>query len=295
MPIQPIDKSLIDVVLPESGYPEDLAKLDTREALWDVCGDASREFPQALWIEQRDWKDKAADNDRTNGWAMNRIDRYTNQGGGGGGYSTHECTCHSLMYNFLVAWNKQAGIIFPDGPKVDFRYEESAIRSFWMSCLSVYAEANPGQWGGANVQQVLGIMARRGALPDKIQPREYNLKHTLQGTCGKGGKNQSRGEWVSVRNFPEGWEETAKHFKPLEVVFPRSKEEAMCLLLHGYAVSVGRNGHAVCLSKWDHQRSLFPYPDSYDVIRYDSSIAWNGSFSIISTTQPDDYTKPAGE
>lgn len=284
-----IDRKLIDVTLDQdSGYPAELAALDTRENLVCAAAETAREFPSSLHIEQREWKDKADDNDKNYGWAMNRVDRFTNQN------PTHECTTHSLMINFLVAWNKQAGIIFPDGPKKDFRYEESAIRSVWMSCLSVYAEANPRQWGGANVQQVVEIMARRGALPDKIQPKEYGFKHTLQGTTGKGGKNQSSGSWVAVRSFPEGWQETAKHFKPLEIVFPRSKEEAMCLLLHGYALSVGRRGHAVPICKWDHREGLFPYPDSYDLIRYDSSLAWQGSFAIISTTQPDDYNKPAG-
>lgn len=284
-----IDRKLVDVTLEhDSGYPEELAKLDTHDNLVCAAGETAREFPSSLYIEPREWKDKADDNDKNHGWALNRVDRFTNQN------PTHECTCHSLMTNFTVAWNKQAGIIFPDGPKKDHRYEESKVRSVWMSCLSVYAEANPRQWGGANVQQVVEIMARRGGLPDQIQPRDYGFKHTLQGTTGKGGKNQSSGSWVAVRSFPEGWQETAKHFKPLEIIFPRSREEAMCLLLHGYCLSVGRRGHAVPIGKWDHREGLFPYNDSYDLIRYDSSLAWQGSFAIISTTQPDDYSKPAG-
>lgn len=290
-----IPQNLIDVILDDfSGYSDEMKAEDTRDALVCAAGETARDFPRSLWIEPREWEEKAKDNDANFGWAMNRVDRFTNQGGGGAGYSTHECTTHSGLLNLLVAWNKQAGIIFPEGPKKDFRYKESAVRSFWGSCLSVYAEANPRQWGGANVIQIVEIMARRGVLPDKIQPREYNFKHTLQGTCGKGGINQSRGDWVSVSQFPEGWRETAKHFKPVEIVFPDSREEAMCLLLHGFALSVGRRGHAVPICRWDWQQKLFPYVDSYDLIRYDSSLAWQGSFAIITTTQPDDYSKPAG-
>jgi hypothetical protein len=285
-----LDPSLVDVVLPEKeqGYPAELAAQDTYDSLVCAAGDTNRDFPDAWWIEPREWEERAKYLDATNGWAMNRVDRFTNQ------TPTHECTTHSLMINFLAAWNLQAGIIYPDGPKKDFRYEESAIRSVWMSCLSVYAEANPRQWGGANVQQVVEIMARRGALPDKIQPRDYGFKHTLQGTTGKGGKNQSSGPWVSVRDFPGNWQETAQHFKPKEIIYPRSREQGMCVLLNGRALSVGRSGHAVPICKWDWQRKLFPYPDSYDLIRYDSSLAWQGSFCIASTTQPDDYSKPAG-
>ena len=168
-----------------------------------------------------------------------------------------------------------------------------------MSALSAYIEANPGQWGGANVQQVLEIAVRRGLLPDKIQPKPYKFKHSLHGTCGAGRINQSSGPWVKLSQLPEGWEETASHFKPLEVVFPSSFEQAMCLLLNSRLVSVGRDGHAVPWGGIDFDNDLVPYADSYDVIRFDSmkraKSAWRGSFSIISTTAPDDWNNPAGD
>jgi hypothetical protein len=289
MDVKPVDSLLVDVTLPESGYPEKLAAEDTRDALMCAAAGATREFPKSLWIEPRDWEEKARENDANNTWAKNHLDRFTNQD------PTHECTCHSLRANFEAARNKMRGIIFPDGPKKDYRYDESDdIGSVWVSPLSVYAKANPGKWGGANVRQVLEIAARRGMLPEKIQPADYGFKHALQGTTGKGGKNQSSGPWVSEGNFPDGWEETAAMFKPLEIVFPESREEAMCLLLHGYVLSVGRRGHAVPIYKWDWQRKLFPYGDSYDLERYDSSLAWQGSFSILTTVIPKVWSKPAG-
>ena len=59
-----IDPRLIDVELPEhDGYPPELAAEDTRDVLWDCCGAAARDFPQALWIEPSDWADAARDND----------------------------------------------------------------------------------------------------------------------------------------------------------------------------------------------------------------------------------------
>lgn len=288
----PIDKSLVDVFPKKhTGYPEHLAVEDTRDVLWDVCGAASREFPEAMWIEPKDWADKARDNDKYHTWPMNYIDRYTNQS------PTHECTCHSLRANAESARNRQLGIIYPDGPKAGFRYDESHQGSVWLSPLSVYAEANPRMWGGANVRQVLEIAARRGILPDKIQPAEYGFAHAIQGTTGKGGKNQSSGSWLAVKNFPAGWHETAAWFKPLEVVFPRSYEEAVCLVLHGCVVSVGREGHAVPWSMWNASEGAMAYPDSYDVTRYDSKrtvqSAWDGSFSIVTMSAPDDWLKPA--
>jgi hypothetical protein len=288
-----IDPSLIDVVVPEDGYPAHLAAEDTRDVLWDVCGNASRDFPASMWIEPKEWEAKARENDASRAWAMQAIDRYTNQGP-----SSHECTTHSLRANFEAARNRARGVIFADGPRKDFTYTDSGrFGSVWMSPLSVYAEANSRQWGGANVRRVLEIAVRRGMLPDKVQPRDYRFKHVLQGTSGAGNSNQSGGRWVSLRDFPPGWEETAKLFRPLEVVFPESYEQAVCLVLHGYAVSVGRSGHAVPWCQWMPDQRLMAYPDSYNVTRYDSErvamSAWRGSFSIITTTVPDSWEEPA--
>lgn len=287
-----ISPRLIDVFPSQhDGYPDELAKLDTRDALWSVCGAASRAFPDSLWIEPRDWPDKARDNDKHHTWPMNYIDRFTNQD------PTHECTCHSLSRNAEGARNRQRGVNFPDGPKKDYRYDESSrYGSVWLSPLSVYAEANPRQWGGANVQQVLEIACQRGMLPETIQPHDYGFKHALHGTTGQGGKNQSRGAWVSVSRFPDGWRETAAWFKPEEVIFPESWEQCVCLVLNGLFVSVGRNGHAVPWAQWNAAEQVMAYPDSYDVTRYDSlrtvKDAWDGSFAIASMTAPDDWSVP---
>lgn len=296
----PIDPALIDTPSPEialspdghPGYTEELKAGDTTDVLKDCCGAASREFPQSMWIEPKDWADKARDNDKYHTWGLNYLDRFTNQN------PTHECTCHSLRANAEAARNRHRGIIFPEGPVKARRYEESQQGSVWLSPLSVYAEANPRQWGGANVREVLEIACRRGMLPDKTQPREYGLKHHLQGTTGQGNNNQSSGSWVRVASFPAGWEETAKWFKPLEVIFPESWEQAVCLVLNGLLVSVGRSGHAIPWAMWNVAQQAMAYPDSYDVLRYDSlrtvKSAYGGSFAIATMTTPDDWLKPGG-
>lgn len=290
-----VDPSLVDVRLPfESGYSDRLKAMDTTDALVHCCGSASRAFPSSMWLERKDWRGKAKQNDEDKSWGYNRLDRFTNQN------PTHECTCHSLRANVEAARNKQRGIIFNDGPKKDFRYDDSKRGSVWLSPLSVYAEANPRQWGGANVQHVLEIAARRGMLPEKIQPNDdYKFKHDLVGTTGNGGKNQSHGSWVSLEDFPDGWEETAKLFRPEEIVFPETWEQAVCLVLAGYIVSVGRAGHAVPWSFWNDEEQVMGYVDSYDVVRYDSlrtvqGCGGDGSFSVISVTAPDDWMRPAG-
>lgn len=290
----PIAPDLLDVVFPNhDGYPDELAAGDTLDALKMAAGEASREFPEALWIEPRDWADKARDNDLHKTWPINYMDRFTHQG------NSHECTCHALTRVAEACRNRQRGIIFPDGPKKDFRYEESVNGSVWLSPLSVYAEANPGQWGGAGCRQVLEIACRRGFLPEKVQPRDYGFKHMLQGTAGgQTALNQSNGPWVRVSNFPDGWEDTAALLKPLEVIFPDTWEQAVCLILHGLAIEYGRSGHAVPPALWNVAESAAGYVDSYNRVLYDSlrtfKSASNGCFAIASMTTPDDWDKPGG-
>jgi len=148
------------------------------------------------------------------------------------------------------------------------------------------------------VRAVLEIAVRRGMLPDCIQPREYGFRHMLVGTSGAGNTNQSGGKWVPISKFPDGWQETAANFRPLEVIFPESYEQAVCCVLHGLVVSVGRNGHAVPWAAWNAAKRLMAYPDSYDITRYDSErtarSAWRGSFAVASMTLPDDWAYPAG-
>ncbi|HEX5104992.1 MAG TPA: hypothetical protein VFV87_14330, partial [Pirellulaceae bacterium] len=247
----PINPKLIDArspqVGPHDGYPDEIKAGDTPDVLLEACGAAGREFPQALYIDPSNWADKARDNDKYHTWPMNYVDRFTNQS------PTHECTCHALRTVAETARNKQRGIIFPDGPKADFRYEQSAKGSVWLSPLSIYSEANPRQWGGAGCQQVLNIACNRGFLPEKIQPANYGFKHDLVGTTGKGGKNQSHGSWVRLGDFPSGWQETAKYFKPQEVIICDRFEQVVSLVLHGYAVEVGRSGHAIPYAFWNVQ------------------------------------------
>lgn len=284
------------------GYPEELAKLDTPEAMRDAFGDTAVDFPSNLYIPQNEWRDRADFNDKNGLWAGNFIDRFTNQA------NTHECTSHALRCVAEACWNRQRRIGL-GGPVAGQRLPISAdSASVWLSCLSIYSQANPGEWGGANCQQVCEIAVSRGFLPDMIQPKEYGFKHTMHGTRGRGGINQSGNapeypSWSGndFRRKPShwtdaNWRETAKHFRPLECVYPRNTEEFVCCLLHGYAIGIGRSGHSVPIIgiKYSGNSMTFPYYDSYDRTLYDSRAYYSGAYCILSMTSPDDWNKPAG-
>jgi hypothetical protein len=265
-------------------------------------GATNRDFPQALYVPPSELKDRAKFNDDNGLWAENYWDRFTCQA------PTHECTTHALIAVIEAAWNRQRRICL-GGPVKDQRLPISAkSSSVWFSQISVYCEANPGQWGGASCQQVIGIACERGVLPDLIQPKDYKFRHHFWGTCGEGGINQSVApSWPgwsgntfkkTPSDWPDqNWRETAKHFKPLECINPSSEEEYDSLLIHGYAIGIGRSGHSIPVGRivWDSSgRKMYRYKDSYDVFRYDSRPYTSGAYSVVTMTQPDNWDKPAG-
>ena len=275
------EDSLVDYSPPDSGYDPKFEEEDTTENLY---GAGARTFPQSLWIPQSEWKDWARENDRMKIWAENFRNRFTNQS------PTHECTCHALIQGFEAAWNGQ---------------RSSRKSAVFMSALSVYAEANPRIRGGSSMQKTVGIAIRRGILPEHNGPRgeskqKERFKHTLNCTQGKGNSQCSSGPWVSVSNFPQGWKDTARHFRANEVINCESWEQMICCLLQGRVVCVGRKGHAIPYNRvlWRDGRLYAAYSDSYDVIRYDSMSnirqAVGGSYCIWSTTIPDNWDKPTG-
>jgi len=277
----PVPASLIDQFDDEhDGYPDDLAVEDTTANL-KMMG--ARDFPAHLWIEPKEWAAVAAENDRYNTWPEDYRNRFTNQS------PTHECTCHSLTQQFEIAYNRQ---------------RHGAGDAIFVSPLSIYAEANPRIRGGANIQTVLSICIRRGFLPEYHGPDGPNTqrnkyKHTIVGTQGKGNPMNSGGDWVALSRFPTDWKDTARHLRALECINVDQWEQMVCLVLHGIAVGVGRNGHAIPYTRWMAKDGVMEYTDSYDVHRYDSQrtmrSAVGGAHAIVSTTVPDDWYKPVAD
>lgn len=263
----------------ETGYNETVAKDDSVETF---AAAGMIEFPSHLWIEPKDWKEWAEQNDEYKTWPDDYRNRFTNQS------PTHECTTHALLQNMEIAWNRQ---------------RKSKVNAVYLSAISVYAEANPRIRGGASVQGVMRIAMRRGMLPEVNGPngpgtQKSLYRHTL--TCSAGSSSRDGGPWVPVSRFGDGWENTARHFKPIEVINIDSWEQHVCLVLRGIAVSNGRSGHSIPHVKivWRDREMYSQYSDSYDLYRYDSISAIKrgvgSAYGIVSTTIPDDWSRPAG-
>jgi len=266
----------------DTGYPDALAGLDTSDAL---AGLGTREFPDHMWVEPSDWKDVARQNDENGTWPEDYRVRHGSQG------NSHECTCWSLMQNLEIAISRQ---------------RQGTHHAVWLSPLSCYAEANPRQWGGSYMQKTLGICIERGMLPahngpDGVGSQKLKFTHTLNQTSGLSDPSEGGGPWVPLSRFPDGWKDTARHFRPLEVINPRSYEQIVSLLLNGIAVSVGRSGHAIPYVQvvWRNGQLHAKYADSYRVHRFDSvrmvKSAVGGAYGIVTTTIPDDWGNPIPE
>jgi len=278
-----LDKEEIDVDVTDSGYNESMgAKCDTLEGLRDV-GAQDFDFHSHLWIEENLWKDYARDNDKYKTWPESWRTHFTHQG------NSHECVTHAFTQCFEITWNRQR------------MSKEDCV---WFSPLSLYSEANPNIRGGTYLHKVLRIARERGVLPENNGPegsgsQKLKFKHTLHQTAGR--SNEGGGPWVTLRRFPVGWKDTARHFKPDEVINISSWQQIICCLLRGLPVWVGRAGHSIPYTfvGWEGNSIFVGYPDSYNVIRYDSirniRASANGALAIASTTIPDDWEKPAGE
>lgn len=273
-----VDPKLIDVFPDEhDGYPVEFEAQDTIDVLRAM---GARDFPQSWWIEPREWVERAKYNDAKGLWPRDFANRFTNQS------PTHECTCHSLTQQFEMCWNAQrAGKGSP----------------VYVSPISIYAEANPRQWGGANIQTVLGICQARGFLPEHAGPNGIDeqrrlFKHTLPGTCGKGNAHNSSGNWVKLSQFPDGWERSGRCLRALECINIEMWEQMVCIVLNSRGVGVGRKGHAVPYDKWHWEDEVMGYRDSYDRFLADSKStmrsAVGGAHAIVSVTMPNDWAFP---
>jgi len=238
-------------------------------------------FPDKHRIPRSEWDDRIREHEKHHSSADYFSDRFTEQ------LDSHECVCHAASQLFLCAYNRQLG---------------GTQNSVWPSPLSLYTRNTNGkQWGGSNVLDSLRELVSNGFLPENDGPewlggkggQQQRFKHTVKQTSGE----NPRQDWIKPSDLPDGWQDTARHFRVLEWYTIPDAEAFASAILNGWGVSNGRQGHSIphlSIVK-DGKNYLSRYKDSYNVFRFDSERLWNnGGFCIRSVTMPDDPTKPAG-
>jgi hypothetical protein len=273
-----INPALIDIThqydgMNPEGYSED-----------ELFAAGATRFPDYLRIPRKDWDEWINNNDKNRTAPINYSARYTHQG------NSHECVCHATTQSFEIAYNRQ------------FASTKYAV---YGSPLALYTRITGGrQWGGSNVMDALREMMANGMIPEydgaewmggKLGQYKH-FKHTVHQTSGRSESHWPTKGWITPSRLPEGWKQTARHFRVLEAWTIPDAEAHASALLRGLCVVNGRQGHSiphVQLVK-SNGRYYSKYRDSYNEDRYDSESLWGGGFAIVSVTIPQERENPAG-
>ena len=267
-----IDPKLIDVEFKFDGLVNEPTEQDLIFA-------GAESFPDRFLVPRSEWDDRIEAHEKNKSSADHFSGRFTHQA------NSHECVCHAAHQAFMVAYNRQLGGLWHD---------------VWFSPLALYTRITGGRrWGGSSVIDSLYEMIEHGMIPDHDGPDGHlsqveKFKHTLHETSGRTEDWWPTSGWVDPDELPDGWRETAKHFKVAECWRIPDEEAHASALLHGMVVVNGRNGHSIphmTLVKEDG-RYLSKYKDSYNVFRYDSERLWGGGYCIRSVTLPVDPERP---
>lgn len=273
-----IDTRLIDVEFPFDGMKPD----GYSESELYAAGAVN--FPDALRIPRGEWDDRIKEQDENKSSALDFSARFTHQG------SSHECVCHAATQSFEIAYNRQfAGLKY----------------AVFFSPVALYTRITGGrQMGGSNVNDSLRELMSRGAIPEHDGPewlggkggQVKRFKVTVHQTSGRSEEHWPTKGWIRESQFPEGWEQTARHFRVLEAYYIPDKEAHFSALLHGWCVVNGRSGHSIPHVKAvkSGAKYLSKYRDSYTRDLFDSEGQTGGGFAIVAVNSPEDPKKPAG-
>ena len=133
------------------------------------------------------------------------------------------CASHSTRQGYEVVWVEAFGAE---------DWIEFSPNSMYPH---VSSRASSGSTLSANMRQVMDV----GLLPVPNEKAVAFLRDA-------GIPVNTREENDYYGRFPDGWKETAKHFRAAEVFDIASYEGVISALLIGFPVIVGRRGHAIC-------------------------------------------------
>lgn len=154
-----------------------------------------------------------------------------------------------------------------------------------LSAMSLYKRIGSSPGSGAMVSDGLEEMQSRGILPLDNEANRAVFGDKVMPNTG----------WST--KYPDGWEETAKHFKVVEATIINSVNELFTACLRQDPVVVGRSGHSICYLTpiWKDDRWVFKYANSWgdwgdNGYGYDSSSLYKSSaqwaFALRVVTNP---------
>ncbi len=231
-------------------------------------------FPSSLLIPRNEWKDKIDEKEEQGYSLQNYFDYVYNQNPVSSCVYNAACRCYAIRYAVLYGASK---MVIP-------------------SPMSGYNQVAKSRNSGSYVRGAMEHLTKVGVLPSDRYKSIF--KHTLHENT------------PFTRRMPNGWEETAKHFRVAEDGWYsiNSKEEFASAILHRLPICYGRSGHSICAedllyeAKGGRITYYISYCDSYSKSRgkngrlLDSEKKWStgGTWCCAEILAPDDPWQPAG-
>lgn len=232
-------------------------------------------FPDALLIPRREWKD--------------RIRQRKEYG--------------VSLLNYAMPKNDQT----PESSCV-YNATEAAWRAIWIKCgypelhlspMSGYIRVTRRRHSGSYMWEAGEQLRDYGLLPENTTENKRLFHHTFHQNT----------PFVQRERLPDGWEETAQHFRadPDDWMRIDSSEQFASAVLNDFPVVYGRRGHSICAMDlvWSRGKPLIEYLDSYGTkggrsergTLYDSESRWatGGAWALRAVRLPDDPDRPAGD
>ena len=232
------------------------------------------EFPAALIIPRGEWQQWITSNQAA-GFSLTLYNDTLNYQA-----PEHSCVSNATETAVRVVRNRQLGL-------------KHVVK---LSPMSLYCRMNSHRWGGSNVFANLEESSARGILPEDTPQNKTRFGSQVA---------RQNAVYFPKSDLPAGWQNTAKHFRPLKFFRVSTKEQFASALLRGFPVVNGRSGHSICHLELVCRdgRFLSKYADSYGTQRgdggylYDSEEKWatSGAWCLLSVTMPDDPAHPAGK
>lgn len=253
------------------------ALIDVRHQPSGYLGPGDKTFGSAFrseWlIDRKDWRDWYEQNEAASVSLKRYNLKINNQN------PESSCVCNAAETCFRSIWARQLGVKW----------------SIDLSPMSLYARICSSRHSGSYMVDALNEAKENGFLPESTEKNKRLFRHTLHQNT----------PWIRESQLPSGWQQTAKHFRPLEWYrLPDDRDAFGSALLQGMPICYGRDGHSIAAMDliWDNGRWLAVYAQSYGTetgdegYQYDSERMWetDGAWCLRAVTLPDDPAKPAG-
>lgn len=228
-------------------------------------------FPDSLLVPRSEWRDRIREREEMGISLANYHPYVYNQHPESSCVYNAACGCLTIRRNLALGLSHQVVL----------------------SPMSGYCRVASYRHSGSTMWGALELTNESGVLPSDGHDQSSHFRHTFHENT------------PFTRRLPDGWQDTARHFRTIEWFRIDSREQFASALLQNMPICYGRSGHSICAEDLVYERGAYyvRYCDSYGTGRgdngrlYDSERMWatGGAWACREVTLPDDPARPAGD